>query len=238
VAQAPAQPALAEAAAAPAAAQPRKTAAPAEEEGAVKVTRSRNAAPSVNSHVLAGYQAFSAGNDTAAAQAYRKALQSEPRNTDALLGLAAVSARQGENEQAAAYFMQVLEADPRNASAQAGLIALSAQTDAQAAESRLKQMLVQQPEAAFLHASLGNLYADQERWPAAQQAYFEAYRLESENPEYAFNLAVSLDHMGKANLAAQHYERTLQLMQQRGGAGLDRAQIESRIAQLRPTGAE
>lgn len=215
-----------------------KTAPPPDEEAAVKVTRSRNAAPAVNSNVMAGYQAFMAGDDAAAKRLYRQALQSDPRNIDALLGLGAVAAREDSPDQAGAYFMQVLELDPRNATAQAGMISLMGQTDPQASQSRLKSMLAQQPEAAHLHAALGNLYADQNQWPAAQESYFQAYRYEGDNPEYAFNLAVSLDHMGKAALAAQHYERALALLSGRGSAVLDRSQIETRIAQLRQTGAQ
>ena len=215
-----------------------KAAPPPDEEAAVKVTRSRNTAPAVNSNVMAGYQAFMAGDDAAAKRLYRQALQSDSRNIDALLGLGAVAAREDNVEQAGAYFMQVLELDPRNATAQAGMISLMGQSDPQASETRLKSMLAQQPEAAHLHAALGNLYADQNQWPAAQESYFQAYRYEGDNPEYAFNLAVSLDHMGKAALAAQHYERALALLSGRGSAVLDRSQIETRIAQLRQTGAQ
>lgn len=219
-------------------APPKNAAPPAEEDAAVKVTRSRNAAPTVNSNVMAGYQAFMAGDDSAAKRLYRQALQSDPRNVDALLGMAAVAAREESADQAGAYFMQVLELEPRNATAQTGLIGLMGQSDPQASESRLKSMLAQQPEAAYLHSALGNLYAEQNQWPAAQQSYFQAYRYDSDNAEYAFNLAVSLDHLGKAALATQHYERTLALLPGQGASGLDRAQIENRIAQLRQIAAQ
>lgn len=215
-----------------------KPAVPANEEKAVKVTRNRNSASAVNSNVMAGYQAFLAGDDAAAKRWYRQAVQSDPRNIDALLGLGAVAAREDNADQAGTYFMQVLELEPRNATAQAGMINLTGQSDPQTSETRLKSMLAQQPEAAFLHAALGNLYAEQNQWPSAQQAYFQAYRYDADNPEYAFNLAVSLDQMGKAAPAAQHYERALELMARQGAAGLDRNQIESRIAQLRQTTAQ
>lgn len=205
---------------------------PASEEAAVKVLRNR-AAAAVNQSVAAGYQAYMAGEDSTAERLYRQAAQAEPRNVDALLGLAAVTARRGNPRQAEAYYTRVLELDPRNAAAQAGLLALAAQTDPQASESRLQAMLAQQPEAANLHAALGNLHADQGQWAEAQQAYFQAHRIDPDNPEYAFNLAVSLDQLGKSALALEYYQRAEALMSRQSVATLDQAQLTSRIAQLR-----
>ena len=197
-----------------------------------KVTRSRTPVASVSESVLAGYQAYAAGDDAAAGRYYRQAAQQEPRNVDAWLGLGAVALRQGKLEEASAAYLRVLELEPRNTAAQAGLVSLTAQADPVAGESRLKSLLAQQPEAAFLHVALGNLYADQGQWPSAQQAYFQAFRFDAKNAEYAFNLAVSLDQMGKGDLALTHYQRALELLPRQGGA-VDRAQLEERIAQLR-----
>lgn len=204
-----------------------------EEDAVVKVTRSRAIGAPVNNTVMAAYQAYMSGDDVTASRLYRQTLRSDPRNTDALLGLAAIAARQDRADEASAHFMRVLEIDPRNAVAQAGLITLLGSADPAASESRLKSMLAQQPEAAFLHAALGHLYAEQNQWSNAQQAYFQAYRYDADNAEYAFNLAVSLDQMGKPDLALQHYQRALDLLQKQGAAGIDRALLEARIAQLR-----
>lgn len=202
-----------------------------------KVTRSRAPKAVVSDDVMAGYQAYMAGDDAAAGRYYRQAVKADTRNIDALLGLAAVAARQGKSDEATTHYLQVLELEPRNVAAQTGLIGLVGQTDPAASESRLKTLLAQQPEAAFLHAALGNLYADQGQWPAAQQAYFQAYRYDARNAEYAFNLAVSLDQLGKPALALTHYQRALELLPAQGGS-LDRSQLEARIAQLRQSSGQ
>jgi len=98
-------------------------------------------------------------------------------------------------------------------------------------ESRLKTLLREQGSSAALHFALGNLYAEQSRWGEAQQAYFNAYSLDSKNADLAFNLAVSLDHLGQGKLAAQHYQQSLQLDQSRS-ANFDRAKISQRIEDL------
>lgn len=212
--------------------QEAKNKTPSTPETTVKVTKNRVPVASVNDQVLSGYQAYVAGDDIAAARYYRQAAQTEPRNADVLLGLAAVAARQGKTEEAVAQYMRVLELEPRNASAQTGLIGLVGQLDPAASESRLKTLLAQQPDAAFLHAAMGNLYADQGQWPSAQQAYFQAYHFEPSNAEYAFNLAVSLDQMGKSDLALNHYQRALELLSKQGGT-VDKSQLEARMTQLR-----
>ena len=44
-----------------------------------------------------------------------------------------------------------------------------------------------------------------------QAAFFNAYRADASNPEYAFNLAVSLDQLGQRNAALQYYRNALSL---------------------------
>lgn len=205
---------------------------PAPETEAVKITKSRKSEPAISANGLAAYQAFMAGDDAAAGRLYRQLLQAEPRNVDALLGLAAVAARQENMDEAARHYAHALELEPRNSVAQAGLIALMSQTDPVAAESRLKSLLTQQPDAAYLHAALGGVYAEQNQWPSAQQSYFQAFRLDSTNAEHAYNLAISLDQMAKRDLALDYYQRTLDLLPKQGGS-IDRAALESRINQLR-----
>jgi tetratricopeptide (TPR) repeat protein len=203
---------------------------PLPEESAVKVTRNR-VDNGVNPNLLAAYTALSAGDDNLALQEYRKVLQSDIRNVDALLGMAAVANRQARYTDAAGWYGKVLEIEPRNTIAQAALLSLNNQQDTVASESRIKNLLAQQPESAYLYAALGNLYANGGAWPAAQQAYFEAFRLDTRNADYAFNLAVSLDHLGKASLALEYYKKARDLL-----AGnmtdIDKAQLDFRISQL------
>jgi len=196
----------------------------------VKITRSAPANV-VSPVLLSAYQAFMNGDDITAQRSYRQVLQSDIRNVDALLGMAAIAARQGRNDDASGWYGKVLEVEPRNTVALSALAANNSQADPVATESRIKNLIAQQPEAAYLRQALGNLYADRGQWPAAQQAYFDAFHLDANNAEYAFNLAVSLDQLGKPNLALDYYKRALALTPVSGG-NIDRAQLESRIKQL------
>ncbi len=186
----------------------------------------------VDPTLLAAYQAFSRGEDTSAQQQYRQVLQRDVRNIDALLGMAAIAQRQGRDADAQGWYQKVLEIEPRNIIAQSAMVNPQANTDMVGTESRIKNMLAQQPEAANLHASLGNLYAEQSQWPSAQDAYFNASRFAPNNADYAFNLAISLDQMGKSNLALRQYQRALELLNKSGASSPDKAQLEARIKAL------
>ena len=193
---------------------------------------SRTPVAGVDPTLLAAYQALSRGEDASAQQQYRQVLQRDVRNIDALLGMAAIAERQGREADAAGWYQKVLEIEPRNTIAQSAIVRPQANGDVVAAESRIKNMLAQQPEAANLHAALGNLYAEQNQWAAAQDAYFNASRFAPNSADYAFNLAISLDQLGKSGLALAQYRRALDLLNSSGASTPDRAQLETRIQAL------
>jgi len=174
------------------------------------------------------YLAYRSGKFEQAQQLYREVLNLDSSNIDALLGLAVIAQRRGADNLAAHYYAQVMALDPRNAVANAGMSALTTDDNR---ESRLKTLLNEQQNSSSLHFALGNYYAEQARWGEAQQAYFNAYRLESDNAELAFNLAVSLDRLGQKKSAAQYYQRALQLDPEHN-AGFDHAKISQRIEEL------
>lgn len=178
-----------------------------------------------------GYEAFQAGNLAGAQAAYDRSLRSDPRNADALHGRAAIALREGRIEDAEADFLRILENDPRNAEANAALVGLRGSGDPVAAESRIKSLLAQQPGAPALHFALGNLYARQSRWSEAQQAYFAALTTDGDNPDYLFNLAVSLDQLHQPRLAADYYGKALKAADARHAA-FDRSVAAKRLGEL------
>ncbi|HQC78996.1 MAG TPA: tetratricopeptide repeat protein [Accumulibacter sp.] len=180
------------------------------------------------------YEAWLADRLDDSRRAYEHVLRGDPRNTDALLGLAAIASRQGQNDRAQHLYQRVLDADPNEPTAQAALINLRAQNnDGGQSESRLRTLLVNQPDSPSLHFALGNLYARQSRWKEAQQAFFQSYALEPDNADYIFNVAVSLDHLRQPKLAAQYYRMALSAAETRHGT-FDKNAIARRVAELQP----
>lgn len=179
------------------------------------------------------YGAFNSGEINRAEVAWQKVLESDPRNADALYGMAAIAQQRQQPNLAADFYLRALEANPRDALALSGLISLKGHADPQQTENRLKTLLAEQPDSPFLNFALGNLYAREARWGDAQQAYFKSHVADPGNPDYLFNLAVSLDQLHQPRLAVQYYNQALGAAS-RQPAGFDKAQVALRLKNLQP----
>ena len=201
------------------------------ESGAVEVRKDAAKQPQVAAMLMQAYEALQRGENAKARELYEQFIQLEPRSIDALLGLGAIALGEGRLDDASSYYQRILALDPRNSYAQAGLISIVGGADRPASESRLKQLIARDP-SAFLNYSLGNLYAEQGQWPSAQQAYFQAFQMQQDNADYAFNLAVGLDHLGQDKLALDYYRKALDLSFKKGLANFDQTLVIQRVGQL------
>lgn len=204
---------------------------PAADDNEPRLRRSPPQRDQIYPAVARGYAAFMNGDYAAARREYEAALRADPRSIDALNGMAATAQRSGLTEQAEAYWTRALDVDPKDATAQAGLLALRGPGDPVNAETRLKSIAAAQPDAGAAHFALGNLYARENRWQEAQQAYFRAYTTDPENPDYLFNLAVSLDQLRQPRLALQYYQNALSAADRRPIA-FNREQVATRVRML------
>jgi uncharacterized protein HemY len=197
---------------------------------AFKITR-RSTPDKLHPRLARAYAAWIAGDLVAAKRDYARVLKSNPRNRNALLGLGAIAVREDEWDAASRYYKALLTLNPKDSIAQAGIIAIHENVDPLRGESQIKLLLREEPEAPHLHFTLGNMYADQRRWGEAQIAYFDAYRLQSDNADYAYNLAVSLDQLGQAKAAGDYYRQALDLAAQHG-AVFDQPGVRDRLLKL------
>ncbi len=185
----------------------------------------------VHPDLTMAYDALRNGDFASARALYLRRVQADPLSLDAHLGLATVGARTGDRALANRHYRDALAIDPRNEIAMAGVLAISVNASVSNREIQLRTMLGQNPAASSLHFSLGNLLASQNRWVEAQQAYFEAYRLHADVADHAYNLAVSLDHLGQARLAREYYAKALEL-QPRSRGQFDTAAVAKRVQEL------
>lgn len=189
------------------------------------VVRNSPPAPPVSRARDLGRQAYAAwqqGDLPRSAALYQEALANTPDDAEALLGLAAVLARQGAHADAMQLYRRVLNTRPTDASALAGLAALGGS----------KQATSERQPNAVAAFQLANQYATQNQWTQAQEHYFKAYTLAPNQPDYAFNLAVSLDHLGVRKEAKNYYSKALALVEQGQSAVFDREQVRRRIRDL------
>ena len=193
-----------------------------------------SAAPMRKPALEQAYEALQDNRLDEAQHGYLQVLRGDRHNPDALLGLATVAVRQDKLAEAQSLYRRVLEIDPNDATAQAALVNLKGAGDPGLAESKLKSALAGQPDSAALHFALGNLYAGQQRWSEAQQAYFSAFTNASDNPDYIFNLAVSLDHLHQKKLAAQYYQLAAHAAPSTGRVSFDPQLAKKRALELQP----
>jgi tetratricopeptide (TPR) repeat protein len=199
--------------------------------GAAFKIKRRTTTDRLHPRLIQAYEAWRAGDLVEARRHYERVLKSDPRNRNALLGLGAIAVRSGLWDEASGRYTTLLRLNPRDSVAQAGLIAVHENVDPLRGESQIKLLLREEPEAPHLHFTLGNMYADQNRWGEAQSAYFDAYRLDNNNADYTYNLAVSLDRLGKGDAAADYYRRALELAAEKGAA-FDQPSVRDRLLRL------
>ncbi|MFT4581330.1 MAG: tetratricopeptide (TPR) repeat protein [Gammaproteobacteria bacterium] len=195
--------------------------------GELRIARSGGTAE-VDSIMKQAYAAYVARDYSTAQSLYDKVLSRRPQHRDALLGVAAMELRNGNVSTAHQHYRDVLTLDPNNATASAALFSLEAGEGDQITESRLKLLLDDGVDVGYVYFSLGNLYARHSRWPDAQQAYFEALRNNPSNPDYNYNLAISLDRIGQRQAAAKYYQAAIGFSDG-NQAGFDTANALSRV---------
>ncbi len=145
-----------------------------------------------------------------AKQLYEDILAIEANNRDALLGLGAIAIIEKDRAIAREIYLSLLNLDPRDSIATAALASLHSDESSLAAdEEYLLSVLKKNPDAPHLNFALGNVYAQSNKWTAAQKRYFNAWQHDSENADYIFNLAVSMDQLSKQQQAINLYKDSL-----------------------------
>ena len=197
----------------------------------VSIQRTNKADP-IGEKLDVAWLAYESGQYDEAEKLYTEAMHLEKNNRDALLGLGAIAIHKKDAESAKRYYLTLLKLDPRDPIATAAIASLhSDKTSIESGEEYLLTMLESNPKAAHLNFALGNIYAQKGEWKAAQQSYFNAWQQDSENADYLFNLAVSMDQLSKQEQAVKFYKECL-LKSYNKQVGFSREAVEKRISEL------
>jgi len=180
------------------------------------------------------YQAFQSGKLKQAETLYKRILKNDQTSRDALLGLAAIAMHKGKLKLARQQYEKILKNYPRDTLAQTGVIATLTHTNMTALEGQLKLLASRSKKADYIYFNLGNLYARQQRWLLAQDAYYQAYSYNHKHATYLYNLAISLDKLGKSVPALQFYKQALKYAAQQP-IRFNQAMVKQRIAELSAT---
>jgi tetratricopeptide (TPR) repeat protein len=181
--------------------------------------------------LAAAHAALRSGDLQRAESLYRQTLAAEPDQPDAHLGMALIEQSRGARAAAIAQYRAVLALRPGDPQAWAGLSDLTGDGELDAMASHLRGLVASRPDPA-LHFALGNIMARQGRWPDAQESYFAAATGAPQNADYAFNLAVALDQLGKGRAAIPHYAHALALAGDARAVQFDAGTARARMLQL------
>lgn len=175
--------------------------------GELRIARRSDGQRTVRRQLTLAYAAFEQGDLDTARLAWQTVLREDPAQRDALLGLGALALAADRLDEAHRHYAAVLAGAPDHPVASAALFLIEGGRGARISESRLKALLAAGRDAPYLSFALGNLYARDARWGDAQQAYFAAFSGQPRNADYAYNLAVSLDHLGQRVAARDYYAK-------------------------------
>jgi tetratricopeptide (TPR) repeat protein len=187
----------------------------------------------VSALLNSAWSAYNTMDYTQAKTLYEQVLQREKNNRDALMGMGAIALKYGDVNSARHYYNRLLQIDPRDAIANAAIINMNATAIDALSEGKLLTLLRHDPQAAHLHYALGNKYVAQSKWPEAQAAFFSAYENDATNADYAYNLAVSLERIGKPAEAARYYEAAISHAQN-SNISFSLDVVKKRLEQLKP----
>ena len=178
--------------------------------------------------VAEAYAAYQRGDLATAKSVYQQALEIRPQDINALNGLGALALHDGDKETAHRFYSRVLKLDPNNPMAATAIFQIEGGVGNRVTESQLKLMLDEGGDPGTINFALGALYARHGRWNDAQLAYFEAVRHRPDNPDYLYNLAVSLDQIGQRKAALDYYQKALAASDDASG-GFSESKVLSRI---------
>lgn len=162
--------------------------------------------------LLTAQQLHQSGNLDEAERIYRRLLELEPGNAEALHLLGVAQFQRGQIAEAVDLLGKSLQLRPDNAPCHNHLgAALAMAGHLDAAIGRFQQALSLDPQLADAHYNLGNVFRKQKRRDEAVAAYRRAVQLVPNFAAAHYNLGNELREQGRLDEAIAHYEHALKV---------------------------
>lgn len=186
------------------------------------------------------FAALNAGDTSLAASTYKNILSAEPKNEDALFGLATTYHRLGDLDRARPYYAQLLTVNPNHREGLNNFLALVSHESPQEALAELERLEQRNPNFSPIPAQQAALLNRQGFADQAREKMLRAIELSPENLTYKYNLAVILDKQGKYTDASALYRLLIDaaLSGQKIPASLDTLQKRLNFIATANTGAQ
>lgn len=165
------------------------------EQAGLKISMHRQGFDS-NIELNRAYEALIAGDSEIATDIYQNIIAAEPRNQDALFGLAATYHRAGELAKARPLYGALLRVNPNHREGLNNFLVLVSDEAPEEALFELQKLATRNPEFSPIRAQMALLLEKLGQHELARQEILKAIRITPENLVYKYNLAVMMDRQG------------------------------------------
>lgn len=192
----------------------------------------RKPALNANYELNEAYQASANGDSGNAIAIYQRVVDADPKNTDALFGLATMYHRIGRLDKAKPIYLSLLAVDPGHKDGLNNFLMLLGEENPQEALTRLKTLEQANPGYAPIPAQMAMILQRTGDLQGAVDAMSRASARDRDNMQYRYNLAVLLDQAGNWTDAASMYKDVLLAVDRGERVPATRDGIQQRLTYL------
>jgi len=155
------------------------------------------------------YDAMESGDNDIAIAYYKMALSQDEKSFEARFGLATIYQMINRLDQAKEIYLDLLEEDQSNWDVLNNFLVLAGQEASDDTIRQLQKLEVSNPEFAPIPEQLGLIYTDKKKYKIAIRKLVRAVKLDPENNQYRYNLALVLEHVDDIESAGKIYQQLL-----------------------------
>ena len=177
-------------------------------------------------------KAVNAGQYESAIAYYKLVLKRDKRNQDAMFGLAASYHKAGQRTQAREAYAQLLSAYPSFEEGLSNMLLLASEEAPADALKELDRLGAKNPNFAPIFVQKAKIYAKMGDNEKAKQNFIKALKIQPNNANYRYEMAVFLDQSGDISGASQLYSQLIDESYKGNNLPVARSQIQERLAYI------
>ncbi len=198
----------------------------------IKVVSVSNVNDTLINYLEQGFKALNTGQYEGAVALYKSALLKDPRNRDAMFGIATAYQKGGQKTQARNAYSALLAAYPAYEPGLNNLLVMASNESPKDALKELDALGARNPNFAAVYAQKAAIYGKMGDNISAKRNLVKALSLEPGNIVYRYNLAILVDKMGEIDVATKLYGQLLDQSAKGIALPVERSEISDRLTYI------